>query len=562
MKLSDIDYNRFDAGAALRELTELTVRFQNAPDCAGQLEAYRRFMEIYKHFESCASLAYIRFTLDTQDAFYSAENDYYDEISPVVQDKYVAFAAAMLSSRFRPELEKQLSPLIFTNYEIVRKAFAPFIIEDVQEENRLTTAYKKLLSSAQIPFQGEVLNIPQLGKYRDSTDRSVRKAAYGAQGVWMKSHAAEFDGLFDRLVAVRNRMAVKMGYKNYVQLGYYRMGRNCYSPEDIAAFRSQVLADWVPFVAACKKKQAAELGVDRIMLYDDNIMLKNGNPQPAGNVLESGRKMYSELSEQTREFIDFMFGHELFDVQARKGKSGGGYCTEIPDYKMPFVFSNFNGTYDDVDTLTHEFGHALASYTAMKNIPLYELWQGGMDTCEIHSMSMEFFAWKYIGLFFGGQAEDYKKMHVANAVSFLPYGTMVDTFQQLVYEKPQMTPLERKQLWLELESKFRPYLSSEGIPYLEEGGRWQYQSHIYERPFYYIDYCLAQTVALYFLKDSLQDYSGAFSRYFSLLAKGGSQTFSNLVQEAGIPLPYAPGTLKQLAEELSKHVPYLSIRFS
>ena len=553
MKLSEITYKRFDLEGAKQKYAEITDKFDKAEDIQTQLNAYNEFIGIFKNYSTCESLSYIRFTLNTEDELYSKETDFYDETSPIVTKMYTEFAKHMLNSKFRKELEAALSPLIFTNYEIARKAFDERILEDVQEENRLTTEYKKLLSSAQIPFRGEVLNISQIGKYKESVDRETRREAFNAHGAFMKENSEKFDNIFDKLVKVRDRMAKKMGYKNYVELGYYRMGRNCYSPKDIEAFREQVIKDWVPFVNKMKKAQAAELGIDKIMLYDDTICLKNGNPEPVGTVDEifnNGKCMYEEMSKETGEFINFMLEHELFDVIARKGKSVGGYCTELADYKMPFIFANFNGTYGDVDVLTHEAGHALASYKAMKNIPLYELNQGGMETCEVHSMSMEFFAWKWMDLFFKEKASNYRFMHISNAIYFIPYGTMVDYFQQCVYEKPEMNPSDRKALWLKLESIFRPYMGQEGITYMEEGGRWQYQSHIYERPFYYIDYCLAQTIAMNFLIAMNNDYDNAFKKYDAFISKGGSQTYVELVKEAGFNLPFEKGALSQLIKSL------------
>ena len=555
MKLSEIEYKRPDKDEVIKELISITEKFAAAPNAEEQLELYNRYTSVQENLGTMASLAYIRFTLDTEDEFYVAENDYYDENFPVFEKYGVEFMKKMLSSPFRPQLEKKLSPLIFKNYEIALKSFSDSIITEMQEENRLSTEYKKLLSSARIEFNGEKLNIPQLGKYKESLDRDIRKSAFSAQGLWMEQNSAQFDDIFDKMVRVRTEAAQKMGYKNYVELGYYKMGRNCYSQNDIASFREQVLKSWVPFVCEIKKKQAKDLGVDKLMLYDDTIWLKNGNPEPIGTpekIFENGREMYEDMSGATGKFINFMLEHELFDVLARPKKSGGGYCTELSSFKMPFIFANFNGTYGDVDVLTHEAGHAYASYEAMNNIPLSELRQGGMETCEVHSMSMEFFAWKYMNKFFGDRADDYRYMHLSNAVSFIPYGTMVDYFQQLVYENYDMTPKMRNDLWLELENSFRPYLSSIGIEYIEKGTRWQYQSHIFERPFYYIDYCLAQYVSFCFLEQMHKDYKTAFDNYTEFLKKGGSKTFVELVKDAGFASPFETGSLENLAVNLKK----------
>lgn len=555
MKISEIEYKRPNVEELKAKYAEYTAAFtKEGVTAEEQAEIYRKINETDEEIGTMASLAYIRFTLDTTDEFYVKEMDFYNEAEPVMTGLKTVFAEAMLNSPHRKYLEKEFSPLIFTNYEILKKSYDPIIEEDCVEENKLQTEYKRLLSSAKIPFNGEILNISQLGKYKDSPDREIRRQAFNAHGEFMKENGEKFDDIYDRMVKVRTRMAQKMGYKNYVELGYYRMGRNCYSPEDIAKFREQLIKDWVPFVCELKKKLAEELGVDKIMLYDDNIYIKEGNPQPIGSAEEmfaNGKKMYEEMSAETGEFIRFMLKHDLFDVIAREGKSNGGYCTELPSYKMPFIFANFDGTSGDVDVLTHEAGHALASYKAMNSGILNELRQGGMETCEVHSMSMEFFAWKWMELFFGEKADKYRHMHLLNAITFLPYGTMVDYFQQKVYENPEMTPAERKQLWLELEGIFRPYLSNEGITYMEEGGRWQYQSHIYERPFYYIDYCLAQTIAFDFLIQSQENYAEAFENYDNFLKAGGSKTFVDLVKGAGFKLPFEEGKLADMIKKLS-----------
>ena len=555
MKISEIEYKRPNVEELKAKYAEYTAAFtKEGVTAEEQAEIYRKINETDEEIGTMASLAYIRFTLDTTDEFYVKEMDFYNEAEPVMTGLKTVFAEAMLNSPHRKYLEKEFSPLIFTNYEILKKSYDPIIEEDCVEENKLQTEYKRLLSSAKIPFNGEILNISQLGKYKDSPDREIRRQAFNAHGEFMKENGEKFDDIYDRMVKVRTRMAQKMGYKNYVELGYYRMGRNCYSPEDIAKFREQLIKDWVPFVCELKKRLAEELGVDKIMLYDDNIYIKEGNPQPIGSAEEmfaNGKKMYEEMSAETGEFIRFMLEHDLFDVIAREGKSNGGYCTELPSYKMPFIFANFDGTSGDVDVLTHEAGHALASYKAMNSGILNELRQGGMETCEVHSMSMEFFAWKWMELFFGEKADKYRHMHLLNAITFLPYGTMVDYFQQKVYENPEMTPAERKQLWLELEGIFRPYLSNEGITYMEEGGRWQYQSHIYERPFYYIDYCLAQTIAFDFLIQSQENYAEAFENYDNFLKAGGSKTFVDLVKGAGFKLPFEEGKLADMIKKLS-----------
>ena len=179
------------------------------------------------------------------------------------------------------------------------------------------------------------------------------------------------------------------------------MGRIGYGIDDIKTFRKQVKEDLVPIIQKLKREQSQELGIEKITIADDPIVFKHGNPTPIGTpeeIFANGKKMYHEMSAETGKFIDFMLEHELFDVLAKKGKANGGYCTNLPKYKMPFIFANFNGTSGDVDVLTHEAGHAFAAYKAF-DLPWEDIQTPGMETAEIHSMSMEFFAEKWMDLF-------------------------------------------------------------------------------------------------------------------------------------------------------------------
>ena len=267
-------------------------------------------------------------------------------------------------------------------------------------------------------------------------------------------------------------------------------------------------------------------------------------------IFAAAKKMYHAMGPETAAFIDMMLENDAFDVDSRKNKWGGGYCTEFPKWKQPFILANFNGTAGDVDVVTHEAGHALNAYLIADNRFALELGCGGMETAETHSMSMEFFAWPYMESFFGEKADAYRFMHALESFSFLPYGTIVDAFQHVVYEHPEMTPAERNKAWLELEAQYRPHISLEGIPFIEEGRRWQYQMHIYEMPFYYIDYCLAQTAAFCFLLASLEDYDDAFAKYIRFSRQGGEKLWTDLLKEAGFASPFEPGATETLARRV------------
>lgn len=552
--VSQRTYTRVTLEEFAQEAQEILDLIQKAATARDVLAARDRYVALVTRYQTAEALSYMRYTINTVDEFYLEEKDYYDEVGPQVQNWLLQYAKAMLNTPFRRELEEagEIIPLVFQSFEIETKAISPAILDDMVEENKAVSEYSRLMAGMEFDFRGEKLPRPMLMKYAKSEDRATRKEVYEVLGNTLQEHAQALDGIFDRLVKIRDRMAKKMGYANFVELGYYRMGRLGYGPEEIRKFRDNVLTDWVPMVSRLRLENAKRLGLSELKLYDLDIIVPGGDPEPAGDqedIFQAAREMYHDMSDETGEFIDFMLETDAFDVESRKNKWGGGYCTQFAQWKQPFILANFNGTSGDVDVVTHEAGHALASYMTAGNRFSCELDVGGMETAETHSMSMEFFAWKYMDKFFGDASGKYKFMHLMDAVSFIPYGVIVDDFQRQVYEKPTLTPEERKAIWRELEGKFRPHMSTEGIPYLEEGTRWQYQMHIFETPFYYIDYCLAQTAALQFLLASRKDYDDAFGRYMRFLSQGGEKTFPQLLEEAGLRSPFQEGALKEVAQQ-------------
>ena len=546
MTFQDMLYTRVTPEETAPQMNELTRQITDAetPDMA--LDAFRARETLSDRVDTMITLAYIRFTINTEDAFYAAENDYYDEVSPVFTEQQQNFSRALVESKHRAQLEKELGSLLFQNAELALTTFSPEILPDLQEENRLTSEYVKLLASAQITFDGKTLNLSQITPYEQSPDRTVRRAACAAKAAFFEAHQNTLDCLFDELVQVRTKMARALGFPSFVELGYARMERNCYTAEDVSAFRTMVKAHITPAAARLKQAQAARIGVDALQIYDDPLQFPDGNACPQGtpeDIFAHGQSMYRELSPVTAEFFDFMMKSDLFDALSRPGKAPGGYCTYIPAHRSPFIFANFNGTAHDIDVLTHEAGHALAAYIA-RDSQIGELRSPTMDACEVHSMSMEFFTWPWMEGFFGEQTEKYRRGHLAGAVCFLPYGVIVDAFQHIVYENPAMTPGERRAAWLDLERTYRPWLSFDDAPdFYREGGRWQAQAHIFEMPFYYIDYCLAQTVALSFWREMQSDRSGAWEKYLKLLSLAGTRTFTALVTEAGMASPFDSSVL-------------------
>ena len=552
MKFSEMPYERPDAEAVKKELQELTERLKNAKSYEEARAVFLEKEEAEKVVDTMGTLAYVRHSIDTRDEFYDEEIEFWDEVGPEFEEYEQAWIDALLESPFRKDFEAEYGDLMFINAEIDKKTFSPEIIPDLQKENEITTEYGKLIASAQVPFEGGVYTLSQLEPFQTDPDDARRLRAWQAKGQWFKDNQPQLDRIYDDLVKLRDSMGRKLGYDGYTQLGYYRMDRNCYTKEDIEKFRAAVQKYLVPLADSIMREQAKRLGKTYPLSFADAALtFRSGNPRPVGtpdDILAQGKKFYDELSPETSEFFRTMLKDELMDVLSTEGKEGGGYQTDLHLYQVPFIFANFNGTQGDVEVITHEAGHAFAYWMNRKRIPI-EYSEPSAEACEVHSMSMEFFGWQNVEGFFGPDAKKFLYSHLSGALTFIPYGTMVDHFQHIIYEKPEMTPKERHAVWKELLGIYQPWLKLDGeIPFFSEGEGWQRQSHIYEGPFYYIDYCLAQTVALEFWAMIQKDRENAWKHYMAYTKQGGSHTFVDLLKNAGLVTPFDEECLREVCE--------------
>lgn len=548
MKFSEYQYIRPNIKEVEGKFKDLIEKFNNAESLEAQSMAMDDINSLRSEFDSMAQIVSIRHTIDTTNSFYEEEQNYFDETMPIYQGLNTEFYKALMDSKFKSQLEEKYGKQLFNIAELTLKTFKPEIIEDLQLENKLSSEYTKLIASAKIMFEGEERNLSQLGPFQLSTDRNMRKKANEAKYSFMSENEQKLDEIYDGLVKVRQRIAEKLGYKNFVELGYARMLRADYNAEMVANFRKQVEQYIVPVATKLREKQRIRLGLDSLKYYDERFSFTSGNAKPKGDpdfIVNCGKQMYTELSEETKEFFNFMIDNELMDLVSKKGKAGGGYCTFISKYKAPFIFSNFNGTSGDVDVLTHEAGHAFQVYSSRNfeipeyNFPTYE-------ACEIHSMSMEFFTYPWMSLFFKEEVDKYKFSHLAEALLFIPYGVTVDEFQHFVYENPNVSPDERKAAWREIEKKYLPHRDYEDNSYLERGSWWHQQGHIFGTPFYYIDYTLAQICAFQFWKKAEENREAAWSDYLRLCRAGGSQSFLSLVNLANLISPFKDGCIESV----------------
>ena len=507
---------------------------------------------VSSRFNTMAVIVQIRHTVDTSDEFYDKEDEYINQNYPELMPHVQAFNLALLDSHFKGDIDKEFGEQFLKAVKLGADSFSEKNIALLQEENELTNRYQRLTAACKIPFDGGEHNLYGIMKYFSDPDREVRKAAAKKYAEFFEANDKEMGEIFDRLVKIRHQMGVNMGFENFIPLGYMNQGRMDYGAKDVAAFRAQVLEEIVPFCNELYAAQAKRIGVDKIHFYDEELIFTDGNAVPIGDrayLVEQARKMYHDMSAETGEFIDFMIEHELMDLDNKPNKAATGYMTSLTDYKAPFVYSCFNGTTGDVDVLTHEMGHAFAGYMAMRNQPLQALWSEPTDIAEIHSMSMEQFAYPYAELFFGDKADKYRFQHLQQALTFVPFGVAVDEFQHIVYENPDMTPDERTAAWHNLEKKYMPWRDyGEENEFFNRGGWWYHKLHIFHYPFYYINYTLTTMGALEFKKKSATDKAACWQDYMTLCKLGGSLGYLDTLKAANLANPFAAGGVKRAVE--------------
>ncbi len=565
MKFSELPYQRPDLSALEVQFQDLYAEFDRAETSAADLAlaCLRTWNQLRLDFDTQQSLAHVRFTQNVNDEHVKAEHQFFIENAPKVAEWNEVMTKKILASCHRPVFEEEFGALFFRRLEDSLKSFSPAVSHLFVQEAQLSQRYTELLAQGMIEFRGEQYNLSAISKFAENVDRTTRKESLQAKFAYLETVAGELDTLYHDLVQVRHTIATTLGYENFIAFRYGQMNRTDYGSTEIEQFRSAVQKHIVPFVAELRSKQRERLGYETLFYHDEQMHFADGNPMPQGaeqDIIAHAQTMYRELSKTTGDFFDMMITNELMDLTTRPNKARGGYCTSFPSFGVPFIFSNFNGTLHDIQVLTHEAGHALQMYLS-RNHKVPEYLFPTMEACEIHSMSMEFFTWPWMNHFFHDTTEKFYRAHLEQAIMFMPYGCAVDEFQHHIYANPTMSPTERKTLWQSIERAYLPWRVYEDIPYAEQGGVWQLQLHIYQYPFYYIDYALAQLCALQFwarLQSSeVSNHTIALQDYLRICEVGGSMTFLQIVKEAHLQSPFEEqciaGVVKSVRTWLQNH---------
>ncbi len=546
-KFAELQYVRPDMEKIFARVSGDIAVLKEAKSYEEFRNAYMDYVEADTELETSKTVAHVRNTINLLDEFYEAEMVYFNSQMPKYEILKKEMGEVIVASPFKAEMEKEFGAILIQNMEAQKQLSDESIVDDQVKEAELVSRFMKTQAAATVEFKGEQIGNYGLLKIMQSTDRAERKEAFEAWAKLYEGIAPTLEEVYDGLVKVRAGMAKKLGFKSFIPMGYLRRRRFDYTEKELEVFRKQVREVVVPAAAKLYERQKEALGIDTLYYYDESIASPSGNPVPIGDkeyLVGEAQKMYRELSKESGEFFDFMMEYELFDLDSKHGKRAGGYCTILPQYHAPFIFSNFNGTDADVNVLTHEAGHAFAGFTAAKFQKTPELCHSTSEINEIHSMSMELWTYPWMENFFGDKAEEYRREHLADALMKIPYMLCVDEYQHKVFENPEMTVMERRAVWRDLEKIYMPWRNYAGNEFLESGAFWIKQQHIFLYPFYYVDYAMAQMGAFEFYTKMKEDRKAAWADYYKLCAAGGSMGYFDLLKYSGLHKVLEDGSVK------------------
>jgi M3 family oligoendopeptidase len=546
-------YQRPEVANVQTNAQALIDAWDEATTAEQQVAVIQQWDQQQVELQSNQTLAMVHFRQSTKNTEYKEEKVFFDNLNPVLLGHDLALLKRVTASEHRAELEKTLGTQAFALWDCFLGTYEPAIADLKREEAALSTKYSEIMAGIEVEFQGETMNLSTLRGHYGNPDRAVRLKAQQVRSNALAAVADDLDSLYNDLTQVRHKMATTLGYDTFTPLGYARMDRTDYAATDVAQFRAQVRDRVVPLAQRIYARRAKSLGLDRIEFHDEGVRDLSGVPRPKGDhdlMIERAIEMFDALGSDFGQFFRMMSECELLDLKARKGKAGGGFCANVPRYGVPFIFANFNGTQDDVNVFTHECGHAFQNWSSRDQSLLLYQWPT-YEAAEIHSMSLEFLTYPYMEAFFEDDAERFIEGHLEDAILFLPYGCAVDEFQHEVYANPNMSPEDRASLWSKLESIYLPHRQYTDMPHMESGRIWQQQQHIYGMPFYYIDYCLAQTCALQMWNSANSDREDTMARYRALCSLGGSKPFTQLIESVGLANPFEPGCLDAVCDAVA-----------
>lgn len=546
-KFSELRFARPDLRVYQDIFDDAIRRVEEAQDGDDVLQVILELDTITRRADDLVRLVFIHGTLDTKNPSYKEQQRWFDENMIYYDQSVLKFGEVVYNSPFRDYIEEKLGKAYFIGADIQKKTFSEDCIELYQRESELASEYQDIMAAAESDFRGEKKSLGELKVLFGHDERDVRREAFNAFSDAIKKNETRLEEIWDELIKIRNEIGQRLGYENFIPVGYLQNQHIYYTPKDVELFRKQVVEEVVPLCEKIYSAQRERLKIDELMVYDEKAVFPGGNARSIGDdeyMIEKAKEMYHSISEETGEFIDYMLDHELFEYKDRPGKATLGYGTILLGRKAPYVFSRFNGTIADFQVIAGDLGEAFTRYTAARTQPIKEYYEASAEIMEIYALSMCLFAYDYAEKFFGEDADKYRFYNLQELITLIPVGCAIDEYQHICYANPELTPKERTYEWHKLEEKYMPWRKYED-DFMKSGGYWYNVPHIYLYPFYYIDYSLARVHALEMKKKYDLRPEVTWQEYMSLIKQGGSLGYNEVIETAKLTPLFSEGAVKE-----------------
>ncbi len=511
--------------------------------------------ELESVLSQVGSLLYIRMTCQTDDAAIAQAYSHFIE--------HVASAVKPLNDQLNHKYLKAIEHISLDQkfYAVhdraIKQDIALFVKENVPLQTQvelLSQQYQAICGAMTVVFDGKEHTMPQMSKYLLEQDRALRQRAWEAVSQRRLQDKDKLDKLFDQMFQLRNQMAVNAGCSNFIEYQFKNYHRFDYTPQDCRRYH-QTVEQWVvPIQKEILKERAKEMNLKLLRPWDTAVDPTGQKPlkpfQDVDHLIEGTSRIFKKLDRDLHAQFDMMRTNGLLDLASRKGKAPGGYQTTLSEARVPFIFMNAVGVDDDVRTLLHESGHAFHAIAAAP-LSLYDYRHAPMEFCEVASMAMELIAGEHIGEFYN--SDDVRRSnreHLEGVIHILCWVATVDAFQRWLYEHPTHSPMERRQAWTGFFRQFGTEMVDwQGLMDVQ-GYLWHRQLHVFEVPFYYIEYGIAQLGAIGVWLNSKTDPTKALGDYKKALALGGSVPLPELYKTAGVPFDFSEKAIKPLMERV------------
>lgn len=558
ISFSEFPYRRIDFADIAARFVASIASFESAPDAATAYYALIEMDYLQRVFVNYATLSEAGATNDSFDAFWQEEEQFFGKAKPEFENLIQRRNVALCSSPHQAALKKLLGQEFFDRVALQCKTINCAALPIMQKENELSRRYSLLASQLSAKDGEDRLTLPEISRRGASSEHETRRKYAMLAEQTYESIADELDVLFDEMVKVRTDISHATGFENLTDYCLSKHGRTGYGRAEIKRFADGVEKTLVPLVNELFQAQESRLG-HAVMNYDEGTPFPSRAVAVAEDPVPAFSRIFAQLSPETKVFFDELSERKFFDLEPRAGKTMGAYSNYVPLCQMPYLFETYNATEGAVRTFAHECGHGLHSFLH-RGEPIMDVGACSSDLSETHSMSMEFFVWRYLDeIIYKEDLPLYQYRHLQESLVFISYGTAIDCFQTEVYDHPDMTSTERLELWKRLERRFLPWRKYETGGFLDQGRAWQRQIHVMKWPFYYIDYVLAQVCALQFFVLDLHDHNAAWDTYIQLLKASGQMSFPETIRRVGLLTPFDEGVIGEIARSAKAYMATLGL---